>query len=90
VRVRVLTTTNVGTRAIGGEPNRVLDVRRDNVCVGDRFLLCSDGLTRFVPEAHIQQWLQFDSIEGAIEGLIDATLVAGAPDNVTAVVVEAY
>jgi serine/threonine protein phosphatase PrpC len=88
--VEGLTTSNVITRAIGGEPSLVLDVRHDVVGVGDRFLLCSDGLTRFVPETQIQKWLQVDSIERAVEGLIEATLLAGAPDNVTAVVVEAY
>jgi serine/threonine protein phosphatase PrpC len=29
-------------------------------------------------------------IRAAVDGLIDATLAAGAPDNVTVVIVEAY
>jgi len=67
-----------------------LDVYRDRVSPGDRFLLCSDGLTRMVSEPQIQQWMAHDDIRVAVEGLIAATLTAGAPDNVTVVIVEAY
>lgn len=83
-------SSNIVTRAIGGEPTLALDVYHDRVRAGDRFLLCSDGLTRIVPEAQIQQWMEHDDIHAAVEGLIGATLAAGAPDNVTAVIVEAY
>jgi hypothetical protein len=31
-----------------------------------------------------------DDIQAAVEGLMQATLAAGAPDNVTVVIVEAY
>jgi serine/threonine protein phosphatase PrpC len=56
---------------------------------GDRFLLCSDGLTRKIPDDQIEAWMQHAEIDVAAEGLIDATLAAGAPDNVTVLVVEA-
>jgi len=82
--------SNIVTRAIGGDSTLALDVYRDRVSPGDRFLLCSDGLTRIVPEAQIQQWMELDDIHAAVEGLIGATLTAGAPDNVTVVIVEAY
>jgi type VI secretion system protein ImpM len=82
--------SNIVTRAIGGEPTLALDVYRDRVSPGDRFLLCSDGLTRMVSEPQIQQWMAHDDIRAAVEGLIAATLTAGAPDNVTVVIVEAY
>ena len=84
------TRSNVVTRAIGADAGVVLDVHRDRVRAGDRFLLCSDGLTRVVPDAQIQQFMAHDDIRAAVDGLIDATLTAGAPDNVTALVVEAY
>ncbi len=77
------------TRAVGGEPGLNLDLHLDHVRAGDRFLLCSDGLTRVVTETAIRGWLEHDDIRAAASGLINATLDAGAPDNVTVVVIEA-
>ena len=45
--------SSVITRAVGVEPDLTLDVHRDAFSPDDRFLLCSDGLTRVVPEAEI-------------------------------------
>jgi type VI secretion system protein ImpM len=78
------------TRAVGGEPSLELDVVRDRVRAGDRFLLCSDGLTRTLPDDRIAALLAQQDIRAAVEELVQATLAAGAPDNVTVLVVEAY
>jgi type VI secretion system protein ImpM len=78
------------TRAVGAESTLALDVHRDRVRVGDRFLLCSDGLTRAMPDRLIQTWMQHADIDAAVAGLITATLDAGAPDNVTVLIVDAY
>jgi type VI secretion system protein ImpM len=80
---------NVVTRAVGGEPTLVLDVHRDRVQAGDRYLLCSDGLTRIVPDARIAELMAGEPPMGVAQALIAAALEAGAPDNVTAVVVDA-
>ena len=55
---------------------------------GDRWLLCSDGLTGYVPESEIASVLsrQPDAAEAG-QQLIEATLENGAPDNVTIVIV---
>lgn len=76
-------------RAVGGEQALVLDVRRDRVRLGDRYLLCSDGLTRELPPDRIAALLGEGTVQEAAQALIDATLAAGARDNVTVVVVEA-
>ena len=55
----------------------------------DRFLLCSDGLTRTLTEEQIGSWLE-KPIAAAVDGLIKDTLAAGAPDNVTVLIVEGY
>ena len=81
--------SNAITRAVGGEATLDLDVIRDRVQTGDRFLLCSDGLTRTVSKELLATWMAHDDITQAVDGLIKATLAAGAPDNVTALVVEA-
>ena len=78
------------TRAVGGEPTLELDVYRERVRTLDRFLLCSDGLTRTLPDSRIEQLMAHADIQAAVEGLVQATLAAGAPDNVTVVIVEAY
>jgi type VI secretion system protein ImpM len=82
--------SSVITRAVGVEPDLQLDVHRDTILPDDRFLLCSDGLTRVLPEERIGQWMREPDVRTAVDGLIQATLHAGAPDNVTVVVAEAY
>jgi serine/threonine protein phosphatase PrpC len=78
------------TRAVGAEPDLELETVRGRVSAGDRFLLCSDGLTRTLSDDQIQRWLELPDARASVEGLLKATLDAGAPDNVTVVVVEAY
>jgi type VI secretion system protein ImpM len=82
--------SHIVTRAVGVEPGLSLDLCRDRVHPGDRFLLCSDGLTRMVPEDQIEMWMGKPDIRASVDGLIKATLDAGAPDNVTVVIVEGY
>jgi len=77
------------TRAVGGEATLTLDLRKDRVRLGDRYLLCSDGLTRELNDAQIAAALAVDDVQAAARRLIDATLKAGARDNVTVVIVEA-
>lgn len=77
------------TRAVGGEDTLLLDVRRDRVRLGDRYLLCSDGLTRELTDERIAELMAGEDVQQCAKALIDATLQAGARDNVTVVVVEA-
>ncbi len=63
---------------------QVLDTRP-----GDVWLLCSDGLCGYVEDVDIEKILRRrSSLQGAIDALIDKSLSHGAPDNVTAVLVE--
>lgn len=80
--------SSVITRAVGVEPGLQLDVHRDSVRPADRFLLCTDGLTRVLPLPTISTWIQTPDLRAAVDGLIQATLDAGAPDNVTALIAE--
>ena len=55
---------------------------------GDRWVLCSDGLSGFVEEDRIGELLDENPDAGAaVEALIDESLDHGAPDNVTVIVV---
>lgn len=82
--------THEVTRAVGAEPGLAVDVAREAVEPGDRFLLCSDGLTRVLRDEGIQALAGDTDLRRAVEGLVSATLEGGAPDNVTVVLVEAY
>ncbi|MGW3723948.1 MerR family transcriptional regulator [Streptomyces sp. NPDC000851] len=56
---------------------------------GDRFLLCSDGLSTVVPDARIRQVLTAPSSpDEAVRALVDAANAAGGPDNVSCVVAD--
>ena len=54
---------------------------------GDRFLVCSDGLTDVLAAAAIGRAMQREPLEAA-GSLLAQTLAAGAPDNVSLAVVE--
>ena len=43
-----------------------------------------------VPEDQIEMWMGKPDIRTSVDGLIKATLDAGAPDNVTVLIVEGY
>ncbi|MCE4025914.1 protein phosphatase 2C domain-containing protein [Microbacterium sp. Au-Mic1] len=56
---------------------------------GDRWLLCSDGLSGVVDEAHMQKALRLGMAPGrTADGLLRYALDGGAPDNVTIVIVD--
>jgi type VI secretion system protein ImpM len=84
-----LADSNAITRAVGGEATLDLDLIRERVEPGDRFLLCSDGLSKTVSKEQLASWMAHEDIAQAVDGMINATLAAGAPDNVTALIVEA-
>ena len=77
------------TRAVGVASALTIDVHRDQVRAGDRYLLCSDGLIRVVTDDEIQAWMGTQDIAGAVEQLMKAALDGGAPDNVTVLIAEA-
>jgi PPM family protein phosphatase len=74
------------TQAVQGGPFRPAG-RMVPIEAGDRFLLCSDGLTDYVTDDVIGETLRTypDRYECAAE-LIARTLEAGAPDNVTVII----
>ena len=81
--------SNVVTRAVGADAQLATDVITHDVEAGDRFLLCSDGLTKMLSEEEIAWHLQTAGLEEAANALISATLERGARDNVSVVLIEA-
>ncbi len=77
------------TRAVGIGPTTEYDLDDGEARPGDRFLLCSDGLTDAVAEADIAGILRkLDRPAAAAERLVDAANEAGGPDNITVIVVD--
>jgi serine/threonine protein phosphatase PrpC len=81
--------SNIVTCAIGGGRLEFGNIR-DTLCAGDRFLLCSDGLTNMVGHDEIGRELATPAAPAAAaEQLLDLVLARGAIDNVTIVIVVA-
>ncbi|MFF5492547.1 MerR family transcriptional regulator [Streptomyces aquilus] len=65
------------------------DLRLQDAAPGDRYLLCSDGLSGVVPDARIRTALTTAATpEEAVHTLIGAANEAGGPDNVSCVVAD--
>jgi len=80
--------SHVLTRALGVQEEVQVDIVQDEIEPGDRFLLCSDGLTGPVAENEIRELVASGDPQAAVEALIARARDNGAPDNVTAIVVE--
>lgn len=81
---------NVITRAVGTRPAVESDIQVLPVEPGDVFLLCSDGLTRELPDAQIAEVLakRGQSLEKRNAALLQAALTAGGRDNITTLLLE--
>ncbi|MGN6546524.1 MAG: PP2C family protein-serine/threonine phosphatase [Aureliella sp.] len=80
---------NVITRSLG--PNATVQVDLEGpfpVSVGDRFLLCSDGLSGQISDEEIGAFLRVLPPEKAAQIFVDLSNLRGGPDNITAIVVE--
>ncbi len=79
------------TRALGVERGVQVDVSVVTLRVGDRLLLCSDGLTTMLRPPEIAAILrrETDPTRGA-NALVDAANAAGGEDNITTVVIDVF
>jgi PPM family protein phosphatase len=79
---------SVLTRALGTEANVEVDADEIELFPSDSLLLCSDGLTRMVPEEEIATILvQAAAVPAAAERLVERANEYGGQDNVTVVVI---
>jgi protein phosphatase len=80
---------NVLIRVLGREPDVEVDLKEVPVQRGDYVLLCSDGLTRMVPEYVLARaFHEFREPQRICDFLIAAANSNGGADNITVVVVE--
>ena len=81
---------NVITRAVGPSDGVTPDYVRLDVLDGDRFVICSDGLTKELTDYGIQHFLgEYDDPAAAVRAMLDAALENGGRDNVTIIVLNA-
>ncbi len=80
---------SVVTRVMTGQPEDEPDTSLREARVGDRFLLCSDGLTDFVGSDAIEEILRkARSPEEAADRCIEVALKGHTRDNVTVIVAD--
>jgi len=80
--------SNAITRAVGVGDELELDKIRGEVLPGDRFLICSDGLTKYATFGILRDTLTSYPIETVSERLIQIALAGGGADNITVIVVD--
>jgi protein phosphatase/serine/threonine-protein phosphatase Stp1 len=79
---------NIITRAVGADAESLnLDKRTGQLMLGDRLLLCSDGLSKTLSAELLAEFLAAGG-EDSAQRLVMAAVEARSTDNVTAVVIE--
>ncbi len=73
-------------RVLNGRPDAEADLSIREARAGDRYLLCSDGLSGVVSKETLRETLTVGDPEQVVDSLVDLALRGGAPDNVTCVV----
>ncbi len=75
----------LGSKEVGDGP----DVKAVPIQVGDRFLLCTDGLSGVVPDDGLRNFIRDQSnVQQLAEGLGQLALDSGSRDNVSCIVIE--
>ncbi|MBD8891280.1 PP2C family protein-serine/threonine phosphatase [Roseibium litorale] len=80
--------SNQITRAVGVGSELEIDKRRGDILPGDRFLLCSDGLSHYADDETLLHYLTCHPIETVAGSLLSVALAGGASDNVSVIAVE--
>lgn len=80
--------SNAITRAVGVGEELEIDKIRGGTQPGDRFLICSDGLTKYATFEMLAQVLAGAPLETVGDRLIQIALTGGGADNITVVVID--
>ena len=80
--------SNAITRAVGVGDTLELDKIRGEVLRGDRFLICSDGLTKYATFGILRAVLRREPLETVSDRLVEIALNGGGADNITVVVLD--
>ena len=75
-------------RALKGDDEMDLDLSVRDTKPGDRYLLCSDGLSGVVSDQTLRETLQAPDPQAAVDRMVELALRAGGPDNITCIVAD--
>ncbi len=76
-------------RALQGSTDVDPDLTMHKAILGDRYLLCSDGLTDVVTDEAVHQTLRtVPDADAAVQLLINQAIANGGPDNITCIVAD--
>lgn len=79
---------NIITRSVGYQEEVTIDVKKHELHMGDKILLCSDGLSNMVVDQEIENTVVGYSTEEACRRLIEKANENGGDDNVTVLIIE--
>ncbi len=75
-------------RVLLGRADNEPDINQVEGQAGDRYLLCSDGLTDMVDDSIIAEALGLENLDDAADRLVELALAGGGLDNITVVIGE--
>jgi protein phosphatase len=75
-------------RALKGDDEMDLDLSVRDTKPGDRYLLCSDGLSGVVSDQTLRETLQLADPQQAVDRMVELALRGGGPDNITCIVAD--
>lgn len=80
---------NIITRALGNKPSVKIDSQEQQALAGDKYLICSDGLTNMVDDETLAEALitMNENLSETCEDLVRKAKNAGGDDNISVVIV---
>jgi|YelNatPaOPRAMG01_1025707.scaffolds.fasta_scaffold08189_4 serine/threonine protein phosphatase PrpC len=79
---------NVLTRSLGFSEQIKVESQKLSIHAGERYLLCSDGLSHMVPDNIICEIGNMPDLVHAVSTLIDVANANGGDDNITVIIID--
>lgn len=80
---------NLLTRTVGGSASVEVDIFAGPVMMGDILVLCTDGLTRYLEDEEIAQYVRTRRPQQAVDEMVALANERGGKDNITVLVLQA-
>jgi len=77
---------NVITRVVGYHPKVECELITRKINIGDRLLICCDGLTNYVRDTELKEIVMFNDSQIACKLLVDLANQRGGSDNISVII----